>query len=936
MKKQRKIEKDNRGVAIYARKSRITNKGDSIGVQFKQCADYAKKELGLDEEYEFLQYEDKGLSGYFSDRPDFQRMLHDVQDGKIKAIVCYKLDRVGRKTADLIRLMDFLEMYHVNLLICSNGINTASGLYKIFIQIFAVIAEFERDTLTERIVDNMMELAKDGRWLGGNTPMGFTVRRVITGSGKGKSAYSYLESLPEEKRMVQRLYEIFRTTRSIQTTAKQMNEEGFHTPSGAAFNASTTRLVLRNPIYCTADKRSYDYFIDHDGNVFGDAIEFDGTHGLSAYNKTDQEKYEGSDSTFISPKYVQTIESKPVSEWIIAVGRHEGFIPSEQWIEVQELLDAIAEKYNRPHRKTNALLAGLAHCPHCGRRLSVISESDRWTNGKPRFKYVCPGYRKKECNFKAVDGVLLDEFVVQQLSELSDENSERFRSILEIKIEEVLEQSQTVQEHNIIKKKRDKLKADIAAQTRNLREADGSIKQFIQEDLQNLAEELREAERQISKLDEGRKNNMIAIRDLEMTKERLLSFAEYAKDAQPEVLVTLIQTIVERIYIVDKNDERYCHIFIKGCTDEDYTGFFQTAGYIEQKTTPVCDSEQYCISKMIWDILLEKGYSYINYAEAVYSPNGSATPKHCESSLIYYLKRNDWVPDINGRLFKPGDIDIDKINKSFKYDDRNKLLKALGFGSAQSLCENFQTKVNEFNDMMSKNGYDEEWERVTSDEKEFLKQYRKNKKSEKKYLQTQSLSLEKMLAKQTRIEKDGSTKLTDETFIVRSTSSTLKDIEKTILNNEKMPGRIVKYFRKIDTSSKEERAVLMRWYNGKCQMCGARIIKYDKTPYFEAKNIINNQDVSWKLDKSIPLGWNSVCLCPNCAVRYSVCTKDITTLYNQIMSRKVYENQESPVQLAIQLDGGVQYIKYAPDHFRVLQEVCLWLDKMDKDSESES
>ena len=134
---------------------------------------------------------------------------------------------------------------------------------------------------------------------------------------------------------------------------------------------------------------------------------------------------------------------------------------------------------------------------------------------------------------------------------------------------------------------------------RNLREADGSIKQFIQEDLQNLAEELRETEQQLSKLDEGRKNNLIAIRDLEMTKERLLSFAEYAKDAQPEVLVTLIQTIVERIYIVDKDDERFCHIFIKGCTDEDYTGFFQTAGYIEQNTTPVCDSEQYCIRTKI-------------------------------------------------------------------------------------------------------------------------------------------------------------------------------------------------------------------------------------------------------------------------------------------------------------------------------------------------
>ena len=68
------------------------------------------------------------------------------------------------------------------------------------------------------------------------------------------------------------------------------------------------------------------------------------------------------------------------------------------------------------------------------------------------------------------------------------------------------------------------------------------------------------------------------------------------KMRQPEVLVTLIRSIVERIYIVDKEDERYCHIFIKGCTGEDYTGFFQTASYIEQNTAPVCDSEQDCIA----------------------------------------------------------------------------------------------------------------------------------------------------------------------------------------------------------------------------------------------------------------------------------------------------------------------------------------------------
>ncbi len=128
-----------------------------------------------------------------------------------------------------------------------------------------------------------------------------------------------------------------------------------------------------------------------------------------------------------------------------------------------------------------------------------------------------------------------------------------------------------------------------------MREVDESIRYYLQEDIQNMSEELRETECLLFKLDENRKNNMVAIRDLEQTKERLLSFAEYAKDAQPEVLVTLIRSIVERIYIVDREDERYYHIFIKGCTGEDYTGFFQTAGYIEQNTAPVCDSEQDCI-----------------------------------------------------------------------------------------------------------------------------------------------------------------------------------------------------------------------------------------------------------------------------------------------------------------------------------------------------
>ena len=91
----------------------------------------------------------------------------------------------------------------------------------------------------------------------------------------------------------------------------------------------------------------------------------------------------------------------------------------------------------------------------------------------------------------------------------------------------------------------------------------------------------------------------------------------------------MIQTIVERIYIVDKDDERFCHIFIKGCTDEDYTGFFQTAGYIEKKTTSVCDSEQYCICAQISPQSILQGKA---------CGDVEIPPKMSVSSFMGYLK----------------------------------------------------------------------------------------------------------------------------------------------------------------------------------------------------------------------------------------------------------------------------------------------------------
>ncbi len=85
--------------------------------------------------------------------------------------------------------------------------------------------------------------------------------------------------------------------------------------------------------------------------------------------------------------------------------------------------------------------------------------------------------------------------------------------------------------------------------------------------------------------------------ELNKVRKKLLSFAEYAKDAQPEELVNLIATVVERINITTENDKRICHIFVKGCTTEDYTDLFGgTTDYISIEKNPLkfnmCDSDK--------------------------------------------------------------------------------------------------------------------------------------------------------------------------------------------------------------------------------------------------------------------------------------------------------------------------------------------------------
>lgn len=154
------------------------------------------------------------------------------------------------------------------------------------------------------------------------------------------------------------------------------------------------------------------------------------------------------------------------------------------------------------------------YCPICGKRLRVLPESNRWTNGKPRFKYACPGVRAKECTFKGVEGVTLDEFVIHSLSSLQEEHSDYYRQLLENRVASMIRTDQSEKEYQETKKAIERLNADIAAQVRNLREADDALKRFIQDDIKELTDELAKREAALRRMEDTQSENQYLIHEL--------------------------------------------------------------------------------------------------------------------------------------------------------------------------------------------------------------------------------------------------------------------------------------------------------------------------------------------------------------------------------------------------------------------------------------
>lgn len=446
--------------AIYSRKSIFTGKGDSIENQIQLCEEYIKKNYSKVKKSDILIYQDEGFSGGNTNRPMFQQLIKDSQNNKFDYVICYRLDRISRNVSDFSTLIEKLNKLNISFVSIKEQFDTSTPMGRAMMYISSVFAQLERETIAERVKDNMYELAKQGRWLGGHPPYGFNYKRITYYDEQmvqRKMCQLYIND--EEMEISKLVYEKYLEFNSIGKVTDYLIHKNIKGARGGKMCARNVNSILRSPAYVKTTAEVFEYLRNKGYFVAGTP---DNLHGSLMYAKKSQ-----------SP--------------IVALSKHEGVIDAEAWLRVQEMLDKNAEKAPRAGTGKVALLSNMLICGKCGSKMTLNYKS----NSDITY-YVCGNKKRngnKSCNCKNLRTDKTDKLIIEHIKTVN--------------IEKIIKEYNKMKDCNIndkkeidieIKKKESKIK-DIEKQINNLVNqlsnfSDSSASEFLIKRIEQLNNEI--------------------------------------------------------------------------------------------------------------------------------------------------------------------------------------------------------------------------------------------------------------------------------------------------------------------------------------------------------------------------------------------------------------------------------------------------------------
>lgn len=176
-------------------------------------------------------YDDAAESAKSLDRPAMLELLKQVEKGRILRVVIYKLDRMTRSVSDLGRLLELFDKRSVALSSVSESLDTSSASGRLVVNMMGSVAQWERETISERTRAALDVKRSRGEKLGGIAPYGF---RAVGG-----------RLVPDDAEfdIRKRILESRADGHGYKEMADQMNKTDIHPRSGKKWYASTVRSI---------------------------------------------------------------------------------------------------------------------------------------------------------------------------------------------------------------------------------------------------------------------------------------------------------------------------------------------------------------------------------------------------------------------------------------------------------------------------------------------------------------------------------------------------------------------------------------------------------------------------------------------------------------------------------------------------------------------
>lgn len=367
--------------ALYMRLSKDddgTSESASITTQRKMLRSYA-----ADQGFQvFDEYVDDGWSGTNFDRPDFKRMIADIEAGKVNLVMTKDLSRLGR---DYITAGQYTEIYFpskgVRYIAINDGYDSDSP-YTDIAPFKNVINEmYARDT-SKKIRSAFTTKMRDGAYIAAFAPYGYQ---------KDPTDKNHLVVDAQSGEIVKQIFRLAANGALPIEIARTLNAQG--TPSPAVYRCMTHEGL---------DVNQYSQRQEWTSATITKMLRNVVYLGHTAQGKT----------TKVSFKSHLTV-SNPRDEWIVVENTHEALVDAETFDLVRR------RSASRTCGKKGAfynLFSGIAKCADCGKNMSATGTRKR---GSPA-NLTCGGYKlygADECSNHFIDYNVLYEIVLTSLKE---------------------------------------------------------------------------------------------------------------------------------------------------------------------------------------------------------------------------------------------------------------------------------------------------------------------------------------------------------------------------------------------------------------------------------------------------------------------------------------------------------------------------------------